>query len=84
MAVPCKTNKSSIRLEIAPLLKFRSIEGFEPKLVLRHFSLLQVLALRRKFDRKPHVVKDAVGGWFWLVWWGGVVRGGLYLFKASL
>lgn len=26
MAIPCKTNKSSIRLEMAPLLKMRSIE----------------------------------------------------------
>lgn len=69
MAVPCKTNKSSIRLEIAPLLKFRSIEGFEPDLLLGYFSLLQVLAVHRKLDGKSHAGKDAVGGWQW--WCGG-------------
>lgn len=65
MAIPCKTNKSSIRLEIVPLLKFRSMEGFEPDLLLGHFSRLQVIAVRWKLDGKPYAGKDVVGGWHW-------------------
>lgn len=46
-----------------------------------HASLLQVLAVLSMWDRKSHAGKDAVGG---LVAGVGVVRGGLYLFKAPL
>lgn len=42
---------------------------FEPELLPGHFSLLQVLAVHRKLDRKSHAGKDAVSGWRW--WCGG-------------
>lgn len=46
-----------------------------------HVSLPQVLAVLSVLDGKSHVGKDAVEE---LAVLGGVVRGGLYLFKAPL